>query len=197
MGVLHGPGFLPVPLEDRQVVLGPVRDHREVAHAAPIREEVALPLLDADGEAAPHARAILPMVPIVRDVGHLGPGPDGVWFLALDLPGRLWEAHDLRLELFRHIGADGVGDPVVLSHRTVLSRSKLLKREGRKEGGMAAEVRWGLVGLGRLVQEYLVGVFAAAHNGRLVAYAGRTLDRGKEFAATHGVDRRHGSYEEW
>jgi 1,5-anhydro-D-fructose reductase (1,5-anhydro-D-mannitol-forming) len=61
---------------------------------------------------------------------------------------------------------------------------------------MAGEVRWGLVGLGRLAEEQLVGAFAAAHNGRLVACAGRTLDRAKEFAATHGVERWYASYEE-
>ena len=61
---------------------------------------------------------------------------------------------------------------------------------------MAAEIRWGLVGLGRLAEEHLVGAFATAHNGRLVACAGRTADRAKEFGAAHGVERCHASYEE-
>ena len=61
---------------------------------------------------------------------------------------------------------------------------------------MAAEVRWGLVGLGRLAEEQLAGAFAAARNGRLVACAGRTADRAKEFGAARGVERCHDSYVE-
>ena len=57
-------------------------------------------------------------------------------------------------------------------------------------------LRWGLVGLGRLAEEYLVGAFAAARNGRLVACAGRTAERSREFAAAHDVPLAHGSFEE-
>ncbi|HSB80257.1 MAG TPA: Gfo/Idh/MocA family oxidoreductase [Candidatus Methylomirabilis sp.] len=57
------------------------------------------------------------------------------------------------------------------------------------------QVRWGLIGLGRLAEEHLAGAFAASHTGRLVACAGRTGDRAKGFAATHGVESTHDSYE--
>jgi 1,5-anhydro-D-fructose reductase (1,5-anhydro-D-mannitol-forming) len=59
---------------------------------------------------------------------------------------------------------------------------------------MAMQIRWGLVGLGRLAEEHLAGAFAASHNERLVACAGRTADRAREFAATHGVQCSHNSY---
>lgn len=58
------------------------------------------------------------------------------------------------------------------------------------------QIRWGLVGLGRLAEEHLAGAFAASHNGRLVACAGRTADRAREFAAKYGVECSHTSYEE-
>jgi 1,5-anhydro-D-fructose reductase (1,5-anhydro-D-mannitol-forming) len=61
---------------------------------------------------------------------------------------------------------------------------------------MAMQIRWGLVGLGRLAEEYLAGAFAASHNGRLVACAGRTGDRSRAFAAMHGVECSHDSYQE-
>ena len=58
------------------------------------------------------------------------------------------------------------------------------------------QTRWGLVGLGRLAGEHLAGAFAGARNGQLVACAGRTESRAKEYAAQHGVPRAHASYEE-
>ena len=60
---------------------------------------------------------------------------------------------------------------------------------------MAMQIRWGLIGLGRLAEEHLAGAFAASRNGRLVACAGRTADRAREFAAKYGVGCPHGSYE--
>ena len=58
------------------------------------------------------------------------------------------------------------------------------------------QIRWGLVGLGRLAEEHLAGAFGISRNGRLVACAGRTADRAREFASTHGVGRPYGSYEQ-
>jgi 1,5-anhydro-D-fructose reductase (1,5-anhydro-D-mannitol-forming) len=58
------------------------------------------------------------------------------------------------------------------------------------------QLRWGLVGLGRLAEEHLAGAFAAARNGRLVACVGRTAERSREFAATHGVACAHDSFED-
>jgi 1,5-anhydro-D-fructose reductase (1,5-anhydro-D-mannitol-forming) len=58
------------------------------------------------------------------------------------------------------------------------------------------QLRWGLVGLGRLAEEHLAGAFTACRNGRLAACAGRTAERSREFAAMHGVPRAHVSFEE-
>jgi 1,5-anhydro-D-fructose reductase (1,5-anhydro-D-mannitol-forming) len=58
------------------------------------------------------------------------------------------------------------------------------------------QIRWGLVGLGRLAEEHLAGAFAGSRNGRLVACAGRTLERARAFAAVHGVEYSYTSYQE-
>jgi hypothetical protein len=113
MRMLHCPGLVAVPLEDREASLRPIRDHGEIVHAAPVREETPLALLDADREVAPDAGAVLPMVPIVWDVRDLGPRADRLRLLPLELPGGLGEPADLGLELLREIGADGVLDPAV------------------------------------------------------------------------------------
>ena len=82
----------------------------EVVHAAPVGEEAPLALLDADGEIAAEAGPVLPMIAIVGDVGHLGPGADRLRLLPLPLPGGLREPADLGLELLGEVGADGVLD---------------------------------------------------------------------------------------
>ena len=61
---------------------------------------------------------------------------------------------------------------------------------------LAMQIRWGLIGLGRLAEEHLAGAFEASDTGRLVACAGRTRDRAREFAARHRVDSPHESSEE-
>ena len=48
MRMLDGPGLRPVPLEDREAVLRPIGDDREVMRVAPIGEEVAWPPLHPD-----------------------------------------------------------------------------------------------------------------------------------------------------
>jgi len=58
------------------------------------------------------------------------------------------------------------------------------------------DLRWGLVGLGQVAEDYLAQAFAACRNGRLVACAGRTLERAEQFATAHGVDRAYPSYVE-
>ena len=58
------------------------------------------------------------------------------------------------------------------------------------------QIRWGLVGLGRLAEEHLAGAFAASRNARLVACAGRIPNRATEFAARHGLEYSYPSYEE-
>jgi hypothetical protein len=99
-----------VPLENREAVLGPVRDHGEVAHTAPGGEELALPCLDPHREVPADTGPILPVVAIARNVHDLGPGSERVRRLPLHLPGRLGEASERGLEGFRHIGTDGVRD---------------------------------------------------------------------------------------
>jgi 1,5-anhydro-D-fructose reductase (1,5-anhydro-D-mannitol-forming) len=58
------------------------------------------------------------------------------------------------------------------------------------------QIRWGLVGLGRLADEHLASAFAGSCSGRLVACAGRTPERARAFAAAHGVAYSYTSYEE-
>ena len=53
---------------------------------------------------------------------------------------------------------------------------------GEQEGIRAMQIRWGLVGLGRLAEEHLAGAFAGSRDGKLVACAGRTESRAKEYA---------------
>ncbi len=58
---------------------------------------------------------------------------------------------------------------------------------------MTAEIRWGVVGPGRIA-ESLLPDFALVPNARVVAVASRSQDRADAFAARHGLERAHGSY---
>lgn len=60
---------------------------------------------------------------------------------------------------------------------------------------MSAEIRWGVVGPGRIA-ERVVEDFAVVDGARAVAVASRSLDRAEGFAARHGLDRAYGSYAE-
>src|SRR3712207_6531638 len=57
------------------------------------------------------------------------------------------------------------------------------------------EIRWGIVGPGRIA-ENVVKDFAVVDGARAVAVASRSLDRAKDFATRHGIERAHGSYAE-
>ncbi|SFE13484.1 Gfo/Idh/MocA family protein [Blastococcus tunisiensis] len=58
---------------------------------------------------------------------------------------------------------------------------------------MSAEIRWGIVGPGRIADK-VVQDFAVVDGARPVAVASRSLDRAQAFADRHGIDRAHGSY---
>ena len=60
---------------------------------------------------------------------------------------------------------------------------------------MNPEIRWGVVGPGRIA-ENLVKDFAVVDGARVVAVASRSIDRAQAFAARHDIDRAHGSYTE-
>ena len=59
---------------------------------------------------------------------------------------------------------------------------------------MSAEVRWGVVGPGRIAEK-VVQDFAHVQGARPVAVASRSLSRAQDFAGRHGLERAHGSYE--
>jgi predicted dehydrogenase len=58
---------------------------------------------------------------------------------------------------------------------------------------MSAEVRWGVVGPGRIAEK-VVEDFAHVQGARAVAVASRSAQRAEDFAARHGLERAHGSY---
>jgi predicted dehydrogenase len=60
---------------------------------------------------------------------------------------------------------------------------------------VSADIRWGIVGPGRIAEK-VVGDFAVVDGARPVAVASRSLDRAEAFAARHGLERAHGSYAE-
>jgi predicted dehydrogenase len=56
------------------------------------------------------------------------------------------------------------------------------------------EIRWGIVGPGRIA-ENVVRDFGLVDGARAVAVASRSRARADDFAARHGLERAHGSYE--
>jgi predicted dehydrogenase len=58
---------------------------------------------------------------------------------------------------------------------------------------VTSEIRWGVVGPGRIAEK-VVEDFAVVEGARVVAVASRSLDRARDFAGRHGIDRAHGSY---
>jgi predicted dehydrogenase len=59
----------------------------------------------------------------------------------------------------------------------------------------AADVRWGIVGPGRIAAK-VVADFAYAPGAVAVAAASRSLDRAQAFCEAHGLERAYGSYAE-
>jgi predicted dehydrogenase len=55
------------------------------------------------------------------------------------------------------------------------------------------EIRWGVVGPGRIAEK-VVADFAVVDGAKAVAVASRSLDRARDFADRHGIERAHGSY---
>ncbi|GAB4082540.1 Gfo/Idh/MocA family oxidoreductase [Modestobacter muralis] len=60
---------------------------------------------------------------------------------------------------------------------------------------MTEEIRWGVVGPGRIAEK-VVADFAAVEGALVVAVASRSADRARDFADRHGIERAHGSYAE-
>lgn len=58
---------------------------------------------------------------------------------------------------------------------------------------MDREIRWGIVGPGRIAGN-VVRDFAAVDGARVVAVGSRSADRARVFADRHGIERAHGSY---
>jgi predicted dehydrogenase len=58
---------------------------------------------------------------------------------------------------------------------------------------VSVEIRWGIVGPGRIAEK-VVEDFAVVDGARAVAVASRSLGRAKDFAGRHGLPRAHGSY---
>ncbi|WP_040337419.1 Gfo/Idh/MocA family protein [Candidatus Blastococcus massiliensis] len=60
---------------------------------------------------------------------------------------------------------------------------------------MSAEIRWGVVGPGRIAESVLPD-FAHVPHARVTAVASRSQERADAFAARHGLERAYGSYAE-
>ncbi|SDX71646.1 Predicted dehydrogenase [Modestobacter sp. DSM 44400] len=60
---------------------------------------------------------------------------------------------------------------------------------------MTTEIRWGVVGPGRIAEQ-VVEDFSVVNGARAVAVASRSLDRARDFASRHGLERSYGSYAE-
>ena len=58
---------------------------------------------------------------------------------------------------------------------------------------MSQEIRWGIVGPGRIAESVLPD-FAEVDGARVVAVASRSARRAQDFARRHGIERAHGSY---
>jgi predicted dehydrogenase len=58
---------------------------------------------------------------------------------------------------------------------------------------VSEEIRWGVVGPGRIAESVLPD-FAEVDGARVVAVASRSADRAEAFASRHGIERAHGSY---
>jgi predicted dehydrogenase len=61
--------------------------------------------------------------------------------------------------------------------------------------GFVIEIRWGVVGPGRIAEK-VVEDFAVVDGARAVAVASRSQARADDFAGRHGLDRAYGSYAE-
>ncbi|RBY80729.1 Gfo/Idh/MocA family protein [Blastococcus sp. TF02A-26] len=60
---------------------------------------------------------------------------------------------------------------------------------------MTSEIRWGIVGPGRIAESVLPD-FAHVEGARVTAVASRSAERAADFAQRHGIPRSHGSYAE-
>jgi predicted dehydrogenase len=58
---------------------------------------------------------------------------------------------------------------------------------------VSEEIRWGIVGPGRIAEK-VTADFGLVDRARPVAVASRSIERAKDFAGRHGIERAHGSY---
>lgn len=56
-------------------------------------------------------------------------------------------------------------------------------------------VGWGIIGLGRHVDQFMTPALSKATNTKLVAVCSRNIEKAKNFAADHGVESAYDSYE--
>ena len=93
VGVLDRAGLAALPADQVEPVppsrIGPVGDDREVLDLAAVGEQPALLLADAADQIARRHGPVLGGHPVARHVRHLGPMPDRIAVLALELPGLL------------------------------------------------------------------------------------------------------------
>ena len=58
------------------------------------------------------------------------------------------------------------------------------------------KLRWGIIGLGQLANQWIASAIKASRNGQLVACADSIAERADQFASTQGIDGVYHSYEE-
>jgi len=56
-------------------------------------------------------------------------------------------------------------------------------------------IGWGIIGIGIHANRYAAPALAKAANARFAAVCSRSMERAKEFAAKHGVEKTYDSFE--
>jgi predicted dehydrogenase len=74
-------------------------------------------------------------------------------------------------------------------------QSRFRADERRRGGRVSDEIRWGIVGPGRIA-EGVAADLALVEGARMVAVGSRSMQRAEAFAARHGIERPYGSYAE-
>ena len=83
-----------------------------------------------------------------------------------------------------------------MSSRTWRKGAAATNRTGEGTAdGLVSRLRWGILGPGRIAAR-LVRALRASDRSELVAVGSRDASRAAAFAATHGIGRAHGSYED-
>jgi dihydrodiol dehydrogenase / D-xylose 1-dehydrogenase (NADP) len=61
---------------------------------------------------------------------------------------------------------------------------------------MTSRFRWGILGTGRIAQDFVTALHRTSTRGEVVAVASRHLESSKEFSQKYGIPKSYGSYEE-